>query len=381
MASFDLEKKRYGEAEKHFKKLLALDPDFSTKSDAKWKLAWISTWGRNYSEAASLFKEARVGGAGGRSENASKYWQASSLILAGKPDEARRLLKEIIVDHPLDYYATESARTLKSLGSKDCVSPTTVQIFPNTEITKDQLANPLILSAKKLLEQGLPEFAVINLDALSRADRSSPSIAFLLARALHSWGRYQRAQDALVAGFGSMVDNPPENAPGEFVEIAFPRINFSETMKTAEKHSVDPHLVWAIIRQESRYDASAVSPAGALGLMQVMPASAGLIRKNGKVPPKVIEEMLEPSKNLAYGVKILANNLSLFHGKLVPAVASYNADIKKVKEWVAKNDKMKPDEFIESIPYLETRTYVKKVLSGYRAYSKLHRKRDLVGLW
>ncbi len=310
-----------------------------------------------------------------------EYWQASSLILAGKPDEARRLLKEIIVDHPLDYYATESARTLKSLGSKDCVSPTTVQIFPNTEITKDQLANPLILSAKKLLEQGLPEFAVINLDALSRADRSSPSIAFLLARALHSWGRYQRAQDALVAGFGSMVDNPPENAPGEFVEIAFPRINFSETMKTAEKHSVDPHLVWAIIRQESRYDASAVSPAGALGLMQVMPASAGLIRKNGKVPPKVIEEMLEPSKNLAYGVKILANNLSLFHGKLVPAVASYNADIKKVKEWVAKNDKMKPDEFIESIPYLETRTYVKKVLSGYRAYSKLHRKRDLVGLW
>ena len=144
---------------------------------------------------------------------------------------------------------------------------------------------------------------------------------------------------------------------------------------------MDPHLVWAIIRQESRYDPTVVSPAGALGLMQVTPAAAGHTARSGKIPTKAISEILEPDKNLAIGTNILAKNLSNFKGNVVYAVAAYNADINKVREWVRKNGKMKQDEFIETIPYLETRLYVKKVLGGYAAYSRLHRKRDLAGLW
>ncbi len=133
--------------------------------------------------------------------------------------------------------------------------------------------------------------------------------------------------------------------------------------------------------QESRYDPSAVSPAGAVGLMQVTPEAAGITRKTGKIPTRAIEELLDPKQNLAHGIRILAKNFATFKGKLVPAIASYNADIRKVREWLKKNERMKQDEFIESIPYLETRLYVKKVLAGFRAYSFLHRKKDLVGMW
>jgi soluble lytic murein transglycosylase len=157
-------------------------------------------------------------------------------------------------------------------------------------------------------------------------------------------------------------------------------VHFSEAVRTAEKHRVDPHLVWAIIRQESRYDASVVSPAGAMGLMQVTPAAAGLSKK-GKIPAAAIAEILEPKTNLAHGTRILAKNLEVFKGKIIPAVASYNADIRKVRDWIRQNGKMKQDEFIENMPYLETRIYVKKVLAGYSAYSLLHRKGDLAGLW
>jgi soluble lytic murein transglycosylase len=73
--------------------------------------------------------------------------------------------------------------------------------------------------------------------------------------------------------------------------------------------------------------------------------------------------------------------MSTFKGKIIPAVAAYNADARKVKDWIKRNEKMKQDEFVESIPFLETRIYVKKVLAGYRAYAKLHRKKDLVGFW
>ena len=183
----------------------------------------------------------------------------------------------------------------------------------------------------------------------------------------------------LSSAFGHLVENPPAGAPAEFVEMAFPRVYFVETTRTAEKNSVDPHLVWAVIRQESRYDASAVSPAGALGLMQVTPAAAGIAQKGGKIPSKAVQEVLDPRQNLALGTKILAKNLTVFKGKLVPAIASYNADIKKVHGWLQKHEKMKQDEFIENIPYAETRLYVKKVLGGYRAYSRLHAKKDLAG--
>jgi soluble lytic murein transglycosylase len=123
-----------------------------------------------------------------------------------------------------------------------------------------------------------------------------------------------------------------------------------------------------------------VSPAGALGLMQVTPAAAGIVKKGGKIPSKAVEEVLNPQRNLTLGIKILAKNVNIFKGKLVPAIASYNADIKKVHQWLKKYEKMKQDEFIESIPYLETRLYVKKVLAGYRAYSRLHAKKDLAGV-
>jgi soluble lytic murein transglycosylase len=177
------------------------------------------------------------------------------------------------------------------------------------------------------------------------------------------------------------MENPSEDAPKDFVEMAFPRVYYADTTKAAEKHALDPHLVWAVIRQESRYDASVVSPAGAIGLMQVTPEAAGLTRKRGKIPAHAVAELLEPQKNLALGSRILAKNLETFNGKLVPAVASYNADIRKVRDWIRRNGKMRQDEFIENIPYLETRIYVKKVLAGYHAYSVIHRKKDLTGLW
>ena len=124
-----------------------------------------------------------------------------------------------------------------------------------------------------------------------------------------------------------------------------------------------------------------IAPAGALGLMQVTPGATGLVGKRDKVPPKLIAGILDPKKNLGFGIEILASNLRQFRGKLVPAIASYNADIRKVRQWMRRNGHMKQDEFIESIPYYETRQYVKKVLAGYRAYGLVHRRKDLAGYW
>ncbi len=381
LAAYNFEKNRFAKAEAHFERFLKSNPDPSKKVDAKWKMAWIKYLQHNYKEAAHLFRGARTFSKSGGLNEASRYWQARSLLLSKQPKEAEPILREIVRIAPLDYYAFEASRLLKSIGAKPEDGNQAQKAFPDLNLTAAQKLNNRVTDAVKLMDKGLHEFALINLDALPKDVRSAPAVAFLAAKAAYGEGQYAAAQKILTDCFGPFMQNPPRSAPQEFVEMAFPRVHSAEAIRHAKKYSMDPNLVWAIIRQESRYDPNVVSPAGALGLMQVTPEAAGHSPKSGKIPTKAITEILAPAKNLAIGTKILAKNLSSFKGNLVYAVAAYNADIKKVREWVRKNGKMKQDEFIETIPYLETRLYVKKVLAGYGAYSRLHHKGNLAGLW
>jgi soluble lytic murein transglycosylase len=381
MASYHLENGRFDEALSFLNKLQKVNSDPALSSQARWKAAWIQYSSRRYPEAAEAFREMRSLGAGGDLVQASKYWQARSLMAAKRTNQSQELLKEVVESAPLHYYGIEASRLLKSLGIPGEPAKKAAPSFPNVKLTAADQANGTVNFAEKLMELGLHEFALMNLSALPKAVRSSPSIAFLTARAAYGAQRYKVAHDALSSAFGPFLENPPADAPPEFVEMAFPRVHFSETMRLAQKHDIDPHLIWAVIRQESRYDAEAVSPAGALGLMQVTPGAAGVPSRRGKVSPAVIAEVLEPKRNIELGIRILAKNLQTFQGKLVPAVASYNADIRKVRTWLQRNGKLKQDEFIENIPFRETRLYVKKVLAGYRAYAVVHRKKDMAGLW
>jgi len=375
------EKRKFTEARTNFERLLKLGPDQSVKVDVKWKLAWIKYSSGQYKEAAEAFREVRSVSSGGKIENASRYWQARSLMNVNRAAEGQPILKEIVKESPLSYYGIEAARLLKAGGAPADGETPPLRKFPDVGLSREQNSNKLVADSSKLMEKGLHEFALLNLEALPKAVRSSPATAFLMAKAAFGAERYRMAQELLTPVFGSFMENPPADAPPEFVEMAFPRVHFAETTLHAKKHSVDPHLIWAVIRQESRYDPSVVSPAGALGLMQVTPEAAGVAARSGRIPAAAIADILDPRKNIGVGVRVLAKNLHSFGGKVVPAVASYNADIRKVRDWVRRNGKLKPDEFIENIPYLETRLYVKKVLAGYHAYSVLHKKKNLAGFW
>lgn len=381
MGAYHFEKGRFTDAKTSFERLLKMGPEPKTKVSVKWRIAWIKYFNKQYKEAADSFQEVRLILPAGKIQNSSKYWQARSLIQLNRSKEAEPLLEQICSSDPMGYYGFESADLLRSIKSSPQEKVPAGKIFPDTALTAAEHSNVRISHARKLMEMGLHEFALINLEVLSKSDKVSPSLAFLTAKAAYGARQYRAAHDILAGAFSPFMENPPADAPPDFIEMAFPRVHFAETTGNAEKHAVDPHLVWAVIRQESRYDASAVSPAGALGLMQVTPGAAGISTRGRKISPAAIANILEPTHNLALGIRILAKNLNTFGGKLVPAVASYNADIRKVREWVNRNGKMKPDEFIENIPFQETRTYVKKVLAGYRAYSLLHRKKDLAGLW
>lgn len=380
LAAFHLERHKLDQAESFFKRFLKAGPDRSGRVNAMWKIAWIRYARKQYSNAAADFRAAGNESSNGKLLIPSKYWQARSLMLCDRMKDAQPILAEIVRVRPFDYYGLEAARLLKTMGAAP-EKPSAEKPFPNLKLADQQRSLKYVAAGEKLMELGFHEFALVNLEALPGTVKCAPPVAFLRAKAAHGARQYRRAREVLAADFAGFLESPPATAPKEFIEIAFPRVHTNHTLRNASKHAVDPYLVWAVIRQESLYDESAVSPAGALGLMQVTPAASGLVKSNQRASAAVIAKIMDPEQNISFGVGILAKNLRSFKGDLVPAIASYNADIRKVKDWVRRNGKMQQDEFIESIPYLETRLYVKKVLAGYRAYAYFHKKKDLAGYW
>lgn len=381
LGAYNFEKKRFEAARDYFDRLSKLGPDAKMAFQTKWRMAWISYLKGDFAKSAHQFQQLKTMTASVDLQYPCLYWQGRSLLKLNKTEEAVKLFKEICERAPMSYYGYESADVLKTLKIQTHPMNGQADKFPDATLSASLRANPRAAQAVKLQELNLHEFALLNFDALPTRLQAEPAIALLRARSAYLLGQYSKARAALSCAYGKFMDNPPKDAPREFVEMAFPRVHYEETLRQASRHALDPNLVWSIIRQESLYDPCAVSPAGAVGLMQVMPNVSGLADASRKASPSVIQQLLDPRQNLTIGARILKKNLTTFGGNIVLAVASYNADIRKVKSWMKSNGALAPDEFIEMIPYQETRLYVKRVLAGSRTYRILHSRQNLAELW
>jgi soluble lytic murein transglycosylase len=136
-------------------------------------------------------------------------------------------------------------------------------------------------------------------------------------------------------------------------------------------NGVDPYLVAAIIREESQYDWRAVSRVGAIGLMQVMPGTANNVAQRLGIPAVGRDDLFDQETNIRIGVHYVEQLLEQFSGNVAYTIASYNAGPIAVGSWIALHRGRSQDEFVELIPYQETRQYVKRVLRSYREYIRL----------
>jgi soluble lytic murein transglycosylase len=135
---------------------------------------------------------------------------------------------------------------------------------------------------------------------------------------------------------------------------------------------LDAAFLSAIILEESRFNPQAVSPAGARGLMQVLPSTANQIVQRIKIRPYSESLLFDPEMNLRLGSWYLSSLLEEFGGKETLALAAYNAGPHVVRQWMAKIPTAREDEFVENIPYAETRNYVIRVLSSAEVYRMLY---------
>ena len=155
------------------------------------------------------------------------------------------------------------------------------------------------------------------------------------------------------------------------VELRFPLAFADAINAAAEANQLDSTLLFALARQESAFDASATSPAGARGLMQVMPATAKSTARKYKIPYRKSAELYNPETNIAIASRYYKELLKRFYGSRILASAAYNAGPTRVNQWLNKTDGKLPfDIWIEVIPYKETRAYVRNILMYSIIYSR-----------
>lgn len=174
------------------------------------------------------------------------------------------------------------------------------------------------------------------------------------------WGWHNQA--ILAAARSSAYDN---------LEIRFPVIFKDVVMRNAKHYDIDPDWVYAVIRQESAFLHNARSPVGAQGMMQIMPATGKLLARQMKIPTPTPQDLATPETNIRMGTFYLADLLKQFNGNMILATASYNAGPHRAKAWQPKYGPMEGDIWVDTIPFKETREYVKNILA-YQAIYKHH---------
>ncbi len=189
--------------------------------------------------------------------------------------------------------------------------------------------------------------------------------ALQIARTLADEGRY--ADSIRVIRFS--LKNQEDAATKEQLELLYPRPWIETVSKYATEYGLPEYLLYAMIRSESFFQYQAVSGAGAIGLTQLMPATASDIAKKLKVADY---SLTDPEINIRFGAYYLAEMIRRSDNRIMPACFAYNAGISRVRGWQKKAQSLPDDLFLESLEYAETRDYGRKLLSAATVYGTLY---------
>jgi soluble lytic murein transglycosylase len=223
---------------------------------------------------------------------------------------------------------------------------------------------------------GLETEACDELNRLVQKTRRDKKRFLVLNRMLADQGRYAQALRNLKLYAPELLEKMKDDHPPDFWWVAYPQGMRDEVESIAKESRVNPDLVTAVIREESHYDPEAISPAGAVGLMQLMPTTAHWMAKRINLDSFTRDQLRSPSVNIKLGAHYLAFLLERFEGEPITAVAAYNAGPESVTRWQETVQSEDRDEFLEQIPFQETRSFVKRVMRSYYEYERLQKLRQ-----
>jgi soluble lytic murein transglycosylase len=370
-------RKDYDRAIDAYRELQQRFPNAGRAPYAHWKAAWLTLRQGRKAEAEKEFEE-QIGLYPSSNEvPAALYWRARLAEEDGETAKARAFYQKLS-DRFRNYYYADLARkqlkVLKSTGEPisyallDKVAP----IDAKADIVADDPPsdNLRVQKAELLGNGGLVDLAARELQAASNEEKGD-WVAPETARLFQENELYNRGIEIMKRAVPNYFAMDIPALPRSYWEALFPRPYWADLKRYSTQNELDPFLVASLIRQESEFNAGAVSHKNAVGLMQLLPGTGKKVAKEEKLRHFSANQLFTPGVNLQLGTRYFRTMVDKF-GSFEYALAAYNAGSDRVEDWLSAGNYRDPQEFVESIPFTETREYVQAILRNASVYRQLY---------
>jgi soluble lytic murein transglycosylase len=373
-ANMYLLKKDYPQAITYYSDLATRFPTHRYAPSSHWKAAWLNYRLGNYSQASLLFDKQIALYAGGKEIPAALYWRGRLYAeQEHQPAMAAAYYQALSRVFEHYYYAQLARDRMAELGQ---VTPADIAML--NEMHREEIPaltddvpedDEHVVKARLLANAGLNEYIPEEIQA---ADGSNEWGAFAEAEIYSSDGEIYRAMRVLKRALPFYTSAPIDTIPMGYWKILFPRQYWDAIETQSSKNGLDPYMVASLIRQESEFNPGAISHANAWGLMQLLPSVGRSMAREEGIRHFNEVELLNPETNIRLGTRYLKQTLDKFDGQAPYAFAAYNAGDSRVTDWQSIGKYHGMDEFVESIPFSETRDYVQAILRNESIYRELN---------
>ncbi len=348
----------------YYRRLVQEHPEGRYTDRSAWRVGWGDYRASRFEDAARTWEWAARARAETYFTPGFLYWSGRARQQLGQVARARSLLSEAVQRFKRHYHGQRASQALSALGgAQEPAAAMRARLGPGAdEIPEQQLARLRQLLLIERLGEAREEL---------RALPPSPAVQATIAWIEWREGRLRPAISAMKRAFPGYLGSAGDLLPEDVLRIVYPLEHRDEIEARARATGLDPALVAALICQESTFDAGAKSSAGARGLMQVMPATGRSVARSLGLRYR-LQALHDARFSLELGTAYLRGLLDRFDGRPELALAAYNAGPHRVEKWTGGRSDVPLEEFVESIPFTETRNYVMTILAAREQYRRLY---------
>jgi soluble lytic murein transglycosylase len=363
-----------GKAAHYYQRVLENYPTGKNAYNAEWRVAWVAYLEKQPYADDKMTVFLRKYPVSGGAVNAL-YWLGRSAERSGNPAHARAYFQKTIDRYPTTYFAEAAESHLEKLGPGETETPDFLaQIPPAAPLRPfDEAIAPNVLDrwnrAQALRTIAFDGSAELELKA-AYAATASPRFLIEAAQAAFDQGHFASGMNYGRLAVASFDSRKFSDVPASVWKVLFPLPYESQIRHEGERNDFDPMFAAGLIRQESTFQADAVSHANAIGLMQILPKEGRRLAKERKVR-YTKASLFDPNVNIELGM-LYISELTRSTGAPEYAAAAYDAGEDRVVLWKAERAYDEIPEFVESIPFSETREYVQIVLRNAGMYRRLY---------
>jgi len=336
--------------------------DLTVKSAEQWNFAWLNYKLGHYDKTKDTLESLRSVEQDPGRRSQQQFWLGKTLSKLKDEEQARFVFEQLILDDPLGIYSLLAYRELgKPIPKMKETGLSQLSKIPRKLFSMPTWSSNLF---DWLVSVGEYKYAQLILDdelPIPDTGTDDAELYFSKYSAAHYFS-------PIFSKISKLSSEEKIKLLSEHPEYLFPQVFRVFVDEAGNKSGLWPDYIFSIMRQESGFDPLSVSGANAYGLLQVLPSVAKQLSQKTVSHYQQAADLLDPETNVTLGVQLLRQYWDEFHGQFVLTTGAYNASPETVKAWVRTRFHGDPLEFIEDIPYEETRTYIKLVLRNFIHY-------------